>query len=96
VSVPAACLSPSDNVATLLGPVEAGGTVAIDTGAGETHVHARDPIALGHKIALADLALGDRVIKYGECIGVASCVIARGQWVHVHNMRSTRAQASTA
>jgi hypothetical protein len=93
--VPGACLSPSDNVATLLAPVEAGGRVAIDTSNGEVQLQAREAIALGHKIALADLAPGDLVIKYGQCMGVATTPIARGQWVHVHNVRSTRAQGST-
>lgn len=95
MTVPGACLSPFDNVATLLAHVDAGGTVTIDTANGEIHIQAHESIALGHKIALADLASGDRVIKYGQCMGVATTPIARGQWVHIHNVRSTRAQGST-
>jgi (2R)-sulfolactate sulfo-lyase subunit alpha len=49
-----------------------------------------DPIPLGHKIALADLATGDTVIKYGNDIGrmVASCVA--GAHVHVHNLKTKK------
>jgi len=96
VTIPATVLAPSDNVATLLAPAEEGATVAIDTRDGEMRVDAREAIALGHKIALADLAPGDRIVKYGECIGVATAPIVRGAWVHVHNLRSLRAQAPTA
>ena len=49
-----------------------------------------DPIPLGHKIAMADLADGDTVIKYGHDIGrmVAGC--ARGGHVHVHNLKTKK------
>ena len=50
-------------------------------------------IPLGHKIALADLRAGDLLVKYGEVIGEASVPIARGGWVHVHNLRSLRGRA---
>jgi hypothetical protein len=49
------------------------------------------PIALGHKVALVDLAPGDAIVKYGEAIGVASAPIAKGNHVHVHNLASQRA-----
>ena len=95
MSAPAVMLSPSDNVATLLAAVPAGGEVAVDGGTRELHLQAREPIALGHKIALADFTPGDRIFKYGECIGQATAAIARGAWVHVHNLRSLRAQAKS-
>jgi hypothetical protein len=59
-------------------------------------VTALEPIALCHKIALADFRPGDAVIKYGECIGDAVTPIARGACVHVHNLRSRRARAAPA
>ena len=37
-----------------------------------------DPIPLGHKVALRDIATGDDVIKYGEVIGRASADIPAG------------------
>lgn len=48
----------------------------------------RGEIPPGHKIALRPIAAGERVIKYGEPIGVATRNVARGEWVHVHNLRS--------
>ena len=35
-----------------------------------------------HKVALADLAEGEAVIRYGVVIGYAKRAIARGSWVH--------------
>ena len=96
MTAPAVMLAAADNVATLLAPVPAGGEVVIDGANGEIRLRAREPIALGHKIALADLAPGDRIVKYGECIGQATAAVARGAWVHIHNLRSLRAQASAS
>lgn len=90
----ATTLAGNDNVATLLQPVAAGETVVVRTEAGEITVTALEAIGLCHKIALADLAPGLAVIKYGECIGEATAPIRRGGWVHVHNLRSRRAQAA--
>ena len=53
-------------------------------------LHARDPIPLGHKIALAEIAAGDSIIKYGHDIGRAIEPIGTGHHVHVHNVRTRR------
>ncbi|ODP36435.1 UxaA family hydrolase [Sphingomonas turrisvirgatae] len=72
-----------DNVATLLADAErevrlvGGGTVALN-----------EPIALGHKVALSDIAAGAAVGKYGIPIGTASVGIRMGDWVHLHNCAS--------
>jgi hypothetical protein len=76
-----------DNVATMLDDATAGAPVAV-LGAQAGSVVAVDPISLGHKIALADLAANDEVIKFGVRIGRASKPIRRGQWVHLHNLTS--------
>lgn len=44
------------------------------------------PLARGHKIALAPLAQGDPIIKYGLPIGHATATIAPGEHVHHHNL----------
>jgi hypothetical protein len=46
------------------------------------------PIARGHKVALAAMAAGAPVIKYGARIGHATRPIAAGEWVHLHNCAS--------
>lgn len=53
-------------------------------------IRARDPIPLGHKIALAEIAAGDSIIKYGHDIGRAIAPIGRGRHVHVHNVKTRR------
>lgn len=52
------------------------------------------PVPLGHKFALRDHAEGDPIIKYGIQVGTASAPIKTGEYVHVHNMRSYRWEAS--
>jgi hypothetical protein len=90
----ATTLADDDNVAVVLQPVAAGETFVVRTADRAIDVTALEPIALCHKIALVDLAIGDVVIKYGQCIGEATAPIRRGGWVHVHNLRSRRAQVT--
>ncbi|GAB3056555.1 UxaA family hydrolase [Monashia sp. NPDC004114] len=49
-------------------------------------------VPLGHKIALADIAEGDRIIEYGVPIGRATQATVTGQLVHVHNLKGERWQ----
>ena len=51
---------------------------------------ALDDIPMGHKIAMADLAVGDTVIKYGVDIGKVVAPARRGQHAHVHNIKTKR------
>ena len=60
-------LDPRDNVAVATDELAAGDEVAFEGGA----VTLGDPIAVGHKFAIAAIALDERVYKYGEVIGVA-------------------------
>ena len=48
----------------------------------------REGIPAGHKIALRDIAAGEKVIKYGNPIGIAQEDIKAGQWVHSHNLKT--------
>jgi hypothetical protein len=86
-------ISPHDNVATLISPVDAGGRVAVHMMSGSAaapdEVVARQPIDAGHKIALVDLPANANVLKYGLPIARASAAIGRGDHVHVHNAVST-------
>ena len=47
-------------------------------------------VPIGHKIALADLAEGDTVIKYGEDIGRIVAAVAKGEHVHTQNLKTKR------
>ncbi|MEM7176932.1 MAG: UxaA family hydrolase [Pseudomonadota bacterium] len=47
-------------------------------------------IPIGHKVALNNLAAGDTIVKYGEDIGKMIGDAARGDHVHVHNLKTKR------
>jgi altronate dehydratase small subunit len=80
-----------DNVGTTVGePIEAGETVGTDGRIADLTLVARADIPYGHKIALASIAAGEQVIKYGLSIGSASTDIKAGDHVHVHNVESNR------
>lgn len=84
-----------DNVATLLentGP----GSVLVRGSAGEHPIAASEPIEAGHKIAIAPIAEGAHVVKYGVVIGAATRAIQPGEWVHLHNCCSRLDERSNA
>jgi altronate dehydratase small subunit len=76
-----------DNVATALRGLQKGEHLEIESGGSTLELTVLEPIAFGHKIALFDLEPGERVLKYGEVIGLATQRIAMGQHVHVHNVK---------
>lgn len=76
-----------DNVATALEDLDPGQTVPV--GPDESLELAED-IQFGHKFAMVPLGVGDEVYKYGEVIGRAIETIDAGEWVHTHNVESTR------
>jgi hypothetical protein len=77
-------LSAEDNV----------GVATVDISAGEHVVIGGEPVtvdqavATGHKIALAHIAAGRHVIKYGLPIGSTTVDVRPGQYVHTHNLKS--------
>lgn len=79
-------ISAADNVAVTLEAVEPGAEVNVAGG----RITVRDSIPAGHKIAIAPIAAGEPVLKYGCPIGRAICGIETGQHVHTHNVESTR------
>ena len=75
-------------VADILKGEEVEGTF-MDDGSKVT-VKSQDEVPLGHKIALMEIGKGQKVIEYGEEIGVATAGIPKGSHVHVHNIKSMR------
>lgn len=71
-----------DNVAVAARPIPKGFVLTL---AGRA-IEVREPIALGHKVALVPIEPGEPVRKYGQIIGFASRAIPAGAWVHVHNV----------
>ena len=77
-------LHPQDNILVCVAPIAAGDKLVIDGAV----VAATGPVGVGHKIARASLAAGERVIKYGAPIGSLTTPVPLGGWVHTHNMKS--------
>lgn len=77
-------LFPGDDVAVALVDLARGSVCDAD---GDAIALAND-IPFGHKVAMRDIAAGDAVIKYGSPIGSAVRAIAKGEHVHVHNIRT--------
>jgi altronate hydrolase len=71
-------LSPDDNVVIAVDQITPGAQIA-------GHA-ATERVPRGHKMAIAAIAEGEPVRKYGQIIGFASKPIAPGQWVHEHNV----------
>src|SRR5580658_1934506 len=65
-----------DNVAIVVSPDGVAPGATLPDG-----LVAREAIPQAHKIALADFASGDPVLRYGQIIGFANRPIARGAWV---------------
>ncbi len=79
-----------DNTGTCFARIEAGEKVSIVTPSGQViqEITSRQTIPFGHKIALAAIGKGEKVLKYGEVIGLATAPISIGDYVHVHNVES--------
>lgn len=74
-------LRADDNVAVVCRHFSAGDPVPVT----DESIVTREPIPLGHKVALVTIPAGDAVRKYGQIIGFASTDIQPGCHVHVHN-----------
>jgi len=85
-----------DNVATALRPLEKGECLEIEVGTSTLEVTVLESIPFGHKIALIGLEEGDEVRKYGEVIGLATQKVAKGQHVHVHNVKGPETERGGA
>ena len=77
-------INQEDNVAVALRPIAKGETLEI----GGISVTTLEEIPQGHKVALAPVEEDGEVVKYGFRIGFAKEAIAKGQWVHVHNLKT--------
>jgi altronate hydrolase len=75
-------IHPADNVCVAVRNLPAAARVKV----GKRSVELASAVNMGHKIALARIAKGDRVVRYGQTIGFATADIAPGDWVHSHNL----------
>ncbi|OAT59294.1 altronate hydrolase [Obesumbacterium proteus ATCC 12841] len=77
-------IHPLDNVAVALRDLSAGETLSVES----QSIHLLSDIARGHKFALAPLASGDMIVKYGLPIGHALTAIAAGEHIHSQNAKT--------
>ena len=84
MSKKAILLHEKDNCVVALEDVLTGDVVAYDGG----EVVALNSLCLGHKLAIAAVSRGGKILKYGAVIGSATQDIAPGMHVHTHNLGS--------
>jgi altronate hydrolase len=75
-------LHADDNVAIARVPLSPGQRLQL----GGRTVTVVEPIPAGHKVALAAVAAGENVLRYGQRIGHARVPIEAGRHVHMHNL----------
>jgi hypothetical protein len=88
---PLLLLHPDDNILVARRDIAAGERVELD---GEGLVIPQ-AVELGHKLARRALAADTRVLKYGAPIGSMKVAAARGEHVHLHNLRSDYIPSTT-
>lgn len=77
-------LHPDDNIVVCVAHIYAGDEISIDA----TSVKMPQDLEVGHKLARRDLAVGDKIYRYGAPIGSMTQAAAMGEHVHMHNMQS--------
>src|SRR5271154_7162611 len=69
-------IDPRDNVAVVVNALGLPAGTVFDDGLTLNQI-----VPQGHKLALADIAEGGEIVRYGQVIGTAAAAIARGDWV---------------
>jgi hypothetical protein len=87
---PLLLLHPDDNIVVARRDIAAGESLELD---GEVFVNPA-PVELGHKLARRSLDSGMQVFKYGAPIGSLRSPVARGEHVHLHNLKSDYVSAT--
>lgn len=79
-------INDNDNVIVALNTLPLGTIVTLEDG---TCITSNMEIPAGHKMAIADIPESGEVIKYGYRIGYAKEDIKCGDWIHVHNIKTS-------
>ncbi len=81
-------LKPKDNVGTSIKPLKRNTEIILKLEKQLINFVIKENIKLCHKFSLSKIRKGDKIIKYGEIIGVAIDDIQSGNLVHIHNIQS--------
>ena len=81
-------LKPKDNVGTSIKPLKRNTEIILKLEKQLINFVIKENIKLCHKFSLSKIKRGDKIIKYGEIIGVAIDDIQSGNLVHIHNIQS--------
>jgi altronate dehydratase small subunit len=82
-------ISPDDNTATALIDIEADENISLVSKSGPIgEMSVKEAIPFGHKLAVVDIKEGEKILKYGEVIGLATQQINKGEHVHIQNVAS--------
>ena len=73
-------LHPADNVVIARSQLRAGTYVE------SLGLTIKQDVPAAHKVAVVDLSVGEKILRYGQVIGVASQAIQQGDHVHTHNL----------
>jgi (2R)-sulfolactate sulfo-lyase subunit alpha len=77
-------LHPDDNILVCVKQIHAGDELIID----KEIITSQIDIAVGHKVSRTHLTAGAKVFRYGAPIGSMTNAVAKGEHVHMHNMKS--------
>ncbi|MEG0240236.1 UxaA family hydrolase [Anaerorhabdus sp.] len=77
-------INDADNVIVILENIKKNELIDVDTHS----IKVLQDVSFGHKVACQTIEENEKIIKYGEVIGVATKTIQKGEWVHTHNCKT--------
>lgn len=77
-------INENDNVVVALRDLKIGDTIEIE----DKVITIKDDVVRGHKIAIKDIKVNEKIVKYGFPIGHAISDIEKGKWIHTHNAKT--------
>ena len=83
-------LNKIDNVATSLREINSNEKITLKIEGHFINFTLEDSVKIFHKFSLKVIKKGDKILKYGEVIGIATKDIKKGKHVHVENITSLR------
>ena len=90
MQIDAIMIKEQDNVATALRDIQPNEEITVGMGDEVKAFVVQEFISYGHKFSVKDIALGEKILKYGEVIGQATKEIRAGTHAHIHNIESLR------